>query len=168
MALQGEFDKLCSVNFFVTALKSFVMGMLQQLQQWSTTHHPRWLVLLRIALGICLFFKGILFVNNIAYLQLLLSQSGLQTNSVWIALGIAALHLVGGFLIIAGLLTRWAVLIQIPILLGAVIFVNVSKSIYAGESELAFSVVILMLLIFFFIEGGGPFSLDDYFRKHPK
>jgi uncharacterized membrane protein YphA (DoxX/SURF4 family) len=62
-------------------------------------------------------------------------------------------------------LTRWAVLIQMPILLGAVILVNTP---FGAESEFAFSLLILLLLIFFFIEGGGPFSLDNYFAKHPK
>ncbi|MES1218272.1 MAG: TQO small subunit DoxD, partial [Bacteroidota bacterium] len=70
----------------------------------------------------------------------------------------------GGFLIIIGLLTRWAVLIQIPILLGALFFIHIPFA----ESEFTFALLLMLLLIFFFIEGGGPFSLDNYFLKHPK
>jgi hypothetical protein len=44
------------------------MGTLQQINRWSLTHHPRWLVVLRAILGICLFFKGIFFLVNTATL----------------------------------------------------------------------------------------------------
>ena len=144
------------------------MGMLHQLQQWSTTHHPRWLVTLRVALGIALFFKGISFLSNTIALETILVESSLSISPTWLILLITWVHLLGGILIIIGLLTRWAILPQIPILLGAVLFVNAPKGIFAAESEFAFSLVILLMLIFFFVEGGGPLSLDDYFRKHPK
>jgi len=142
--------------------------MLHQLDQWSITHHPRWLVFLRVALGIALFLKGISFLSNTLALETLLAESSLSLSPAWLILLITWVHLLGGFLIIIGLLTRWAVIMQIPILLGAVIFINVPRGIFAAESEFAFSLVILLLLIFFFAEGGGPLSLDNYFRKHPK
>jgi putative oxidoreductase len=144
------------------------MGMIHQLEKWSITHHPRWLVFFRVALGIALLLKGISFMSNSVALEGLLRQSSISTSPLWLVLTITWIHLLGGFLIVIGLLTRWAVLIQIPILLGAVIFINAPKGIFAAESEFAFSLVILLLLIFFFIEGGGPLSLDNYFRKHPK
>jgi len=142
--------------------------MLHQLEQWSTTRHPRWLVFLRVALGICLFFKGITFMSNSVHLETLLAESSLSKFSSWLPLAITWAHLLGGFLIIIGLLTRWATLLQIPILLGAVIFVNASGGIFAAESDFAFSLIVLVLLIFFFIEGGGPLSLDNYFKRNPK
>lgn len=142
--------------------------MLHQLDQWSITHHPRWLVFLRVALGIALFLKGISFLSNTLALETLLAESSLSLSPAWLILLITWVHLLGGFLIIIGLLTRWAVLMQMPILLGAVIFINVPRGIFAAESEFAFSLVILLMLIFFFAEGGGPLSLDNYFRKHPK
>ncbi|MES1217457.1 MAG: DoxX family protein [Bacteroidota bacterium] len=140
------------------------MGILQQLQNWSTSHHPRWLVILRVALGLSLFVKGISFIRDMTGLEILLSQSSLSAISSWIALPITCIHLLGGFLIIIGLLTRWAVLIQIPILLGALFFIHIPFA----ESEFTFALLLVLLLIFFFIEGGGPFSLDNYFLKHPK
>ncbi len=143
--------------------------MLHQLEKWSTTHHPRWLVLLRVALGICLFFKGIIFISNTAALERLIAGTVLEGASVpRLSYIITWLHLLGGFLIIIGLLTRWAVLIQVPVLLGAVIFINATKGVFAAESEFGFSLVILLLLLFFLVEGGGPLSLDNYFRKNPK
>jgi putative oxidoreductase len=141
------------------------MGILHQMKDWSATHHPRWLVFLRVALGLCLFVKGISFMYDMSLLDELLSKSSLQNYSSWISLIITWIHLLGGFLIIIGLLTRWAVLLQIPILFGAVIFINTPG---ATGSEFTFALLTLLLLIFFFVEGGGPLSLDHYFHQNPK
>ncbi len=142
--------------------------MLHQIEKWSTTHHPRWLVLPRIALGICLFLKGISFISNTVYLDSILAVTNLDTTGAWLPLIITWLHLLCGFLIIIGLFTRWATLLMIPILLGAVIFVNAPRGVFAAESEFGFSLAVLLMLIFFFIEGDGPLSLGDYFKKNPK
>lgn len=142
--------------------------MLRQIEKWSATHHPRWLVLPRVALGICLIAKGISFISNTVALESLLSEGNLHPGGSALPLIITWLHLICGFLIIIGLFTRWATLIMIPILLGAVIFINAPKGIFAGDSEFGFSLAILMILVFFFIEGGGPLSLDDYFKKNPR
>lgn len=143
------------------------MGMLHQLNEWSITHHPKWLVILRVALGFSLLFKGISFINNTVALQMILSASKLPANE-WMSNGIAWIHLLGGVLIIIGLFTRMSVLVQIPILLGAIVFVNAKQGVFAAESEFGFSLIILLLLVFFFAEGGGPISLDDYMRRNPK
>ena len=144
------------------------MGTLHQLEHWSTTHHPRWLVFLRVALGICLSFKGIIFMRDSVLLETMLSQSSLESFNSWLPIVITWAHLLGGFLITIGLLTRWAALIQLPILIGAVVFVNLKRGLFATESELFFSVLVLLLLVFFLVEGGGPISLDHYFKENPK
>ena len=143
------------------------MGMLYQLNKWSTTHHPRWLVILRVALGLSLILKGISFISNSVALQTLLEASGLPSYE-WLATTIAWTHLLGGTLMVIGLFTRWVALVQIPILLGAIIFVNAKRGVFAGESELVLSVMILMLLVLFFAKGGGPLSFDDFFRRNPR
>jgi putative oxidoreductase len=143
------------------------MSTLQQIHRWSLTHHPRWLIVLRVALGICLFVKGISFVVNTTSLQSAIQNSIFPTNSAFLIILITWAHLLGGFLIIAGLLTRWAVLLQIPILVGAVFFVNAQKGMFTSGSEFAFSLLLLLMLAFFLTEGGGPLSLDEYFRKNP-
>lgn len=143
------------------------MGMLGRLENWSSTHHPRWLVFLRVALGISLFFKGITFLSNSVKLETTLAESGITTFNSWLPLVITCLHLLCGFLICIGLLTRWATLILIPILFFAVIFVNAPRGIFSADSEFGYSLVILLMLIFFFVEGGGSLSLDDFFKKNP-
>jgi uncharacterized membrane protein YphA (DoxX/SURF4 family) len=144
------------------------MGMLQQIEHWGSAHHPKWLVVLRVALGICLFIKGISFISNTAALEQLLSGSHFTQSVPWLAYVITWVHLFGGFMIIIGLLTRFSVLLQIPILLGAVLLVNISDSILSASSEFGFSLVILLMLFVFLIEGGGPVSLDNYFKSNPR
>ena len=141
------------------------MSLLHQMNEWSSKHHPKWLVVLRVALGLCLFIKGLGFIQNDAILTGVISQSAFIQKASWLNTLIPWLHLLGGAMILAGLFTRFWCLVQIPILIGAIIFVNAKQGIFAGESELLFPVIILILLIFFFIEGGGPLSLDNFLRK---
>ncbi|MEO6546551.1 MAG: DoxX family protein [Ferruginibacter sp.] len=67
-------------------------------------------------------------------------------------------HLVGGLLMTIGLFTRFASLIQIPILLAAVILVNLRGDIMRPYSELLLSILVLIMLIYFLITGNGPLS----------
>jgi putative oxidoreductase len=70
-------------------------------------------------------------------------------------------HFIGGLLIAVGLLTRWAVIAQIPILIGAVI-IN-----FAGEmstNNLILAIVALLLCIFFAFYGSGKHSVDKYLK----
>lgn len=144
------------------------MSLLHQMNEWSSKHHPKWLVFLRVILGFCLFIKGIDFIQNSVLLSDTISQTSFIKNASWLTTLIPWLHLLGGAMIVAGLFTRLSCLVQIPILIGAIFFVNAKKGIFAGESDLMFSVIILILLVFFFIEGGGPLSLDDFLRNPKK
>ena len=135
------------------------------MNEWSRRHHPKWLAVLRIVLGLCLFIKGFVFIKNSVVLTGLISQTTLIQHASWLSAFIPWVHLLGGSMIIAGLFTRLSVLVQIPILLGAVFFVNAKLGVLATQSDLLFSIIVLLLLVFFFIEGGGPLSLDDYFRN---
>lgn len=102
------------------------MNLFTRLEKWGDAHHPKWLDIVRIVLGVFLFLKGLEFIKNMDSFSELMSQSGFLAS---ISTGIAAhvivfAHLVGGILIAVGLLTRFACLIQIPVLLGAIIFIN--------------------------------------------
>ena len=124
------------------------------------------LVALRIILGAVLLIKGIFFIDNTALLQNLISESGFQSFNAWLPLVITWAHLLGGCFIILGLLTRWAVILQLPILLGAVLFVNSQREVFAVDFELILSLLILLLLVLFLVIGSGPISMDDYRKKH--
>ena len=141
------------------------MNLLHQIDSWSVKHHPKWLVAIRAALGFILFIKGISFIRNSTLLPQLLEKSSLPQSTQWLADLIPLAHLFGGCLIIIGLFTRLAALFQIPILIGAIFFINSNRNVFTGDSDLLFSIIILLLLIFFLVEGSGPFSFDNYFRK---
>lgn len=93
----------------------------------------RWMVILRIGLGISLFVKGIQFVENNSIIRKVFSESLLLQNYYWLQMFIPWIHLLGGVFIIIGLFTRFAVLIQIPIVICAIIFVNTTKGIFEGK-----------------------------------
>jgi putative oxidoreductase len=159
-----SFQKIVTfIANFHLLFKLLSMGTLQQLEKWSTTHHPRWLIFLRVILGLCLIIKGIAFMSDSLHLESLLSETSLGTTKEWLPLIITWLHLLGGSFIVVGLFTRMSTLLLIPVLLGAVLIINLPRGIFAPGSEFGFSLAVLILLIVFFIEGGGPLSLDNYF-----
>lgn len=145
------------------------MTILQKVEHWGDLHHAKWLDIIRIALGILIFSKGIAVVSNTTALQALLLQnnvfdfSGLMSSVALHVVGFV--HLVGGILIAIGLVTRFAAVIQIPILLCAVFFVNLSQGFSMLNSELWLSIIVLLLLILFWVIGSGPFSADHAIKR---
>ena len=144
------------------------MSLLHQ-RSWSGKNIPHWVVIVRIVLGICLIYKGIDFIQHRDQLDAVFAGTKTIKKFVWMMAFLPWVHIIGGVMILVGLLTRFMSLIQIPIVLGAVVFVNIRDSVgdgvKQGESELPFSFLILVLVIVFFIEGGGYMSLDNYIRK---
>jgi uncharacterized membrane protein YphA (DoxX/SURF4 family) len=144
------------------------MNLLQRIDHWGETHHPRWIDGIRILLGIFLFWKGVVFIQNIDVLKAVINQSPFITVlSFWLAHYIVFAHLLGGLLISLGLLTRPAVLANLPILIGALFFVHAPTGLFNVHNETGLSILVLLLLIVIMIEGSGPFSYDGYMRRHP-
>jgi len=138
------------------------MNLVQRVEHWGDTHHPQWLDIVRIALGAFLCFKGVEYLYNMgAMLNLITNKMGFGSfSSMMMSNYISFAHLLGGILLILGVLTRFACLIQIPSLLGAIFFVNLSPdNLYRPFSELLLSVAVLLLLILFLIVGNGKWSL---------
>lgn len=132
---------------------------------------PKWLTLLRIVLGVIILYKGFIFFKNSVLVETLLKNNSFQVidnNSETIAFIITYLNLLGGFFIIIGLFTRWMCIIQIPILLGAIFFVQDMASASFTNTELLLSIAVLVLLILFVIKGSGALSADEYFRNYTK
>ncbi len=142
------------------------MELTHKIENWADTHHPLWLDFIRLGLGIFLFVKGLVFISDIAVLERLLIQINLDWSSFWFAHYIAFALLVGGLLIAMGLVTRIAVLFQLPILIGAVLFVRPGLDYGSINSAWGLSVITLFLLIVFFIFDSGRWSIDHYMRTH--
>ena len=126
---------------------------------------PNWVVILRVVLGVCLIYKGFDFIQHKDQLEAYFVQSKALKSLTWTIGMLPWIHIIGGAMILVGLLTRLMALIQIPIVLGAVVFVNMTEAAKVEQSELPFSFLMLVLVIVFFIEGGGYMSLDNYIRK---
>ena len=132
---------------------------------------PRWLTLFRVALGFILFWKGISFIHDSSSLENMVHNTGIglfDTNVQTVSLIITYIHLLGGLLIAVGLRTRLAAIVQIPILIGAIIFVNIKAGMSLSNFELILSLIVLILLIVFIIKGSGVISADEYFRSYYK
>ena len=137
----------------------------------TSTNQPRWLTIVRIVLGIILFWKGINFIRDSSDLPSMLQRMSIgviNKNSEWIAFLITYINLLGGLLIAVGLFTKTSCMIQIPILIGAVFFVNTKHGLNQSSSELILSAIVLILLILFAVKGSGVISADEYFRSYYK
>ena len=135
------------------------MNFLQHLEHWGDTHHPKWMDIVRVALGLFLCYKGVDFLLNMGELIGLMTTKNFSSFA-YILAGhyVVFAHIVGGILLVLGLFTRFACLIQLPILIGAVLFVNTNKDMLRPYSELLLSVLVLLLLVYFLIVGNGPWS----------
>ena len=145
------------------------MNFAHRLQLWGDKHHPKWLDLIRIVLGIFLCYKGFQFLNNMGELLGLMTNR-LSFNAFAVTmLGhvVVFVHILGGFLLALGVLTRFACLIQIPILIGAVFFVNSTNNLLSPISETWQALLVLVLLFVFLVVGNGAWSFE-WFVQHDK
>ena len=139
------------------------MNLLEKFEQWGDRHHPKWLAIIRIALGLFLCYKGVDFLRNASGLISLMSSRQPFSSFIIVLLAhyVTFAHILGGFFLTIGMFTRAACLIQIPIFRGAIIFINinVAKDTFSPYSELVLSILVLLLLIYFLIIGNGPLSV---------
>lgn len=133
----------------------------QPARRINSASNPIWMDGLRIALGLFLFIKGILFLEHNSDLFYLFSQQQDFISIRKASMFTSAVHIIGGLMIAFGFLTRLSLLCQIPVLLGAVLVVNPQRGVHLGNEELWLSVVVLGLLVFFMIVGPGRFSVDN-------
>lgn len=137
------------------------MGYIKSLNKWANAHTYYPLDLLRIALGILLFYQGVYFMSNLNFLTELYKPIESITGNVLLVHYIAPAHFVGGFLIVFGLLTRWAILAQLPILIGAVSINFVGEM---NTTNFLLSSSVLLVCIFFLFYGSGKHSVDKYLK----
>lgn len=147
------------------------MNYVQRVEHWGDLHHPKWIDILRIVLGIFLGIIGVLIVSNMTSVEVLLRGAPFSSFMLMILSHYVAFALIfGGFLLAVGLLTRFACAVQVPVLIGALFLVN--WSVMKPLSELVLVVVLLFLLIYFMVIGSGPWSLDRFFDHeyddHPR
>jgi uncharacterized membrane protein YphA (DoxX/SURF4 family) len=121
-----------------------------------------------MALGVFIFIKGVMFIADYRGLQHMIETSHFIGYASGIAHLVAFAHLAGGPMIAMGLKTRFACLVQIPILIGAVLFTSFGKGIYAENYYLFEAAITLILLIFYAFYGSGFLSIDRKLRDNTK
>ncbi|MCM4153911.1 DoxX family protein [Arenibacter sp. N53] len=137
------------------------MATIKSLNKWANAHTYYPLDLLRVALGVFLFMKGVDFMSNHQQMAEIIKPFQNLPGGMLIMHYVAPAHFVGGFLLVIGLLTRWAVFAQLPILIGAVLanFLGVMNT-----SNLILATITLLVCIFFLFYGSGKHSADYYLK----
>ena len=143
------------------------MNLVHKIESWGDNHHPMILDITRISLGVFLLLKGLAFMENSAYLKDMIENQNVVAISSGLLMAlvyyVTFAHLVGGTLVAMGTLTRFACIIQIPIVLAAVFLTDFFQS---PINTMAWpSIVALGLLVLFTIIGSGPLSLDRFLSK---
>jgi putative oxidoreductase len=134
------------------------MKTIKKLNKWTNSHNPFFLLDVgRLFLGGFLFFKGINFMADAQYLKDLIAPNDGFLSSMVIYHYVTIAHFSVGILIIFGLLTRLAIAVQIPILIGAV---AVNFMLTMNPQNLVAASATFLLSIFFLIVGSGKHSAD--------
>jgi putative oxidoreductase len=145
------------------------MTLLHKIENWGNNHHPAWMDFVRIALGAFLIYKGVDFLMNMSVLIGLMG-SGINSENFTLILlghGIVFTHIIGGILLLAGVLTRFASLIQLPILIGALILLNFAPAATRPYADVLITILVFLLLVYFLIAGNGPYSIK-FDNEHQK
>ena len=143
------------------------MNVINRIEKWGDSHHPRFLDIIRIFLGIFLLLKGLGFMENTAILKSIIETRADITVAPWLLMAlvyyVTFVHMVGGTLIALGILTRFSAIMQIPVVFGAVFFIDILQSPF--NTDLASAIVALVLLVLFAIIGSGRWSLECYLNS---
>jgi len=132
------------------------MNKYQQLIRWQVKHNSWGWDVIRVFLGLALAVRGISFLMNPESFSELAPGRDISGVSDLVAYT----HLVGGALLAAGLMTRIAALIQIPIMANASFFVAVEWGFASSNQSLELSMLVLFILALILVFGAGKFSLD--------
>ena len=138
------------------------MLAIKELNKWTNSYSRFYFFsLMRIALGAFLFYKGIQFMGDIESLIEIMNPKQEMLISFFAAHYIVLVHFAGGVLIFFGLFTRYALLVHIPILVGAVLvnFITVMN-----VDSLFQAVTVLLVSLLFLVVGSGKHSLDYNFQ----
>ncbi len=117
------------------------------------------MTVLRIFIGVALAIRGIYFLVDMQAFEQIAGE-GLGQMSTLAAWYVMAAHVVGGSCIALGFVTRLAAAANIPVLLGAVLFVHSSTGLFSPDQGLELSIFVLVALGLMVWNGSGRFSLD--------
>ncbi len=134
------------------------MNIINSAFKWFEDNHNLAYSFIRIFIGTALFLRGwVLFSDPAALTELARAE-----QEYWYFAYITISHLIGGLCLAIGLLTRFAALIQIPVLGGAVFFVHIKQGLLTVGQSLELAILVLVLLVVYFLFGSGLLAVDKY------
>jgi putative oxidoreductase len=68
-------------------------------------------------------------------------------------------HGVGGIFLVLGIFTRWAALANVPVMLGALVFVHAKNGFWAHQNGYEYVLVLLVASVAVALIGGGALAL---------
>ena len=138
---------------------------IRKLRQWIYAHREQALDGLRIYLGFALFAKGIAFIGQMESLTDAVRDTQLGYASGLLAHYVVVAHVGGGLMLGVGLVTRLAAAAQIPVLLGAALFVHAKEGLFTSAMTLEFTLLVLFLLVTYTVVGARHWSCDSYLAR---
>lgn len=137
------------------------MGNIKSLNKWANAHTYLSIDVLRIALGVFLFIQGVHFAADSQLLVNLIKPFQNYGGAMLTIHYVAPAHFLGGLLIVFGLLTRWAIVAQLPILVVAILLNFIGEM---QSNNLLLEMVTLLVCLFFLFYGSGKHSVDYYLK----
>ncbi len=135
-------------------------------KHWIVANRDLVWELVRIYLGFALVIKGFAYMFHHRDLALAMEATGVPFASPGLAEVVALAHIAGGLMMTFGIFTRTGALIQIPNLLGAVLFVHLKEGLFTQGGSLEFAMLVLFLLCIIAVVGPGRLSIDWFFSEH--
>lgn len=135
--------------------------LINKLNKWANSNTNYWLDSLRVLLGMFFVYKGSFFVTNGSDLVDTIAPISNFLGGMPVLHYVTFAHILGGILTVFGLVTRWAIIAQLPILIGAIL-IN-----FYGEMDknnLILAIIVLIVSLFYLIYGSGKHSADYFLR----
>lgn len=134
---------------------------IKSLNKWANAHSTIWFNLIRVLLGLFLIYKGAYFITNNREFEDLISPLSNFMGGSLAFFYIASVHTTGGIMVAFGLLTRWVLILQLPILISAIL-INFMGDM--NPLNLTLALISFVISVFYIIYGSGKYSADYYFK----
>ena len=135
----------------------------QSAREWLEANRDIFWDLLRVYLGFALVVKGLVYMTHRTFLSEQMIAAHVPFASPGLAELVALTHIAGGLMLAFGLLTRVGAAIQIPNLVGAILFVHIRDGLFTPGQTLEFALFVLFALVLYTISGAGRLSIDYAF-----
>jgi putative oxidoreductase len=143
-------------------------------REWAKMHPDLFMDAIRIYLGLGLIIKGLYIMNNQEQFTRFLEGNAMPMGLLTVAHYVIPAHFAGGVMLLLGFGTRIAAVIQLPLLIGALLYIYLpSFSSLELRQDMEFSALVLFLLALIAVHGPGRYSVDyvvqrNYFAHHPE